>query len=546
MKTKFGKKVMPVFLSFLFLIGLMPTVVFAAEMEDGVASLTVNESVVAFAGYEWWVIGNAENGVYSKDNSVTLLAKELQEDWKNVAFRTGSVRQIEGFTQYNGDSWYYANNPEKMKSWETPNEYAGSTLQKKMVEIANSFPTKEQEVITARDLASGADSDNNNWSYGKSEYIDGIAGQGIGGQKLWALSETEWTTISNNKVREYGGWWWLRSPYSVSGYGARQGYPSGVAMDFDYVHIDIDAARPALSLNLESVLFTSSAADGGKSSATVGESLVAAEQPSDTVKFTMQDESQTLTVTATKEQSTQTGSTLSFVYSDATTGTNQYVSCVLVDENSDDVKYYGKLVNSSSEASGNLSVPLAGVADGTYTLKIFSEEANGNLYTDFCSKPVTMTVTVESGLGTVSDFTGNVLHEHNWNEPVWNWTDDYSSATATFTCGNDASHTDTVDAVITSEKADGKTVYTATVEFDGKSYKDTKTVVITATGTTPSDTSSSDDQTGDKDNPGTGATDSPQTGDNSNIALWVSLMGVGAAGLCGALFLQKRRGSKVK
>ena len=53
-----------------------------------------------------------------------------------------------------------------------------------MVEIANSFPTKEQAVITERDLASGADS-NNNWSSGKSdsEYLDGIAGQGISDQK---------------------------------------------------------------------------------------------------------------------------------------------------------------------------------------------------------------------------------------------------------------------------------------------------------------------------------------------------------------------------
>lgn len=39
---------------------------------------------------------------------------------------------------------------------------------------------------------------------------------------------------------------------------------------------------------------------------------------------------------------------------------------------------------------------------------------------------------------------------------------------------------------------------------------------------------------------------SPQTGDSSNLALWFTLMGVGAAGLCGALLLQKRRGSKVK
>ena len=45
--------------------------------------------------------------------------------------------------------------------------------------------------------------------------------------------------------------------------------------------------------------------------------------------------------------------------------------------------------------------------------------------------------------------------------------------------------------------------------------------------------------------PGDGSTDSPQTGDNSNMALWITLMGASVAGLSGVL-LQKRRRSKVK
>lgn len=65
-------------------------------------------------------------------------------------------------------------------------------------------------------------------------------------------------------------------------------------------------------------------------------------------------------------------------------------------------------------------------------------------------------------------------------------------------------------------------------------------VEIPATGSTPSTDPSK------PTNPDEGDTDSPQTGDNSNLMLWITLMGVGAAGLCGALLLQKRRGSKVK
>ena len=171
-------------------------------------------------------------------------------------------------------------------------------------------------------------------------------------------------------------------------------------------------------MNLSSVLFTSAASENGKGSATVGNNLISAEAPTGTVKFTMKHRGQTLTVGATPKQSTQTGTSLSFSYFGATTGANQYISCVLTDSTGA-VKYYGKLADSSNAASGNLSIPLAGVSDGSYTLNIFSEEANADLYTDFCSEPVTMKVTVSGGNGTVSEFGGTLVHGHEWNETAW-------------------------------------------------------------------------------------------------------------------------------
>ncbi|MGX8692263.1 MAG: extracellular solute-binding protein [Clostridia bacterium] len=78
---------------------------------------------------------------------------------------------------------------------------------------------------------------------------------------------------------------------------------------------------------------------------------------------------------------------------------------------------------------------------------------------------------------------------HDWGEPVWSWAEDYSAATATFTCKNDAQHTVTVDAEsITSETiaatttAPGKTVYTATAFLEAVPYTDTKVVENLATG----------------------------------------------------------------
>ena len=73
-------------------------------------------------------------------------------------------------------------------------------------------------------------------------------------------------------------------------------------------------------------------------------------------------------------------------------------------------------------------------------------------------------------------------------------------------------------------------------------------VEIPATGTTedpsePSEPSNPGEtpEEPSQDNPDAGETDSPQTGDNSNIALLVVLMGVGAAGIVATVLLQKRR-----
>ena len=376
---------------------------------------------------------------------------------------------------------YYAKNPAGMNHWDTPNEYAGSTLQQKMEEIASkfqmSFP-KEYAFINGRNLTSD----------------DRIAGQGINNQKLWALSKEEFDTIRGTGVASFVNFWWLRSAdknigdnsYAVNSYDS---YAYNMLVSENYV-----AVRPALSLNLSSVLFTSDASEtGGKSLASAaGNELIKTSDlstDSGAVKFTMKDESQKLTVNATDAQSTQTGAEIKFTYSGATTGENQYISCILT-ESDGAVAYYGKLkeISDSNNESGAITIPLENVDPGTYTLKIFSEEINGSLCTDFCSKAVTMTVEVDEGQGTVSDFRGTIIHEHDWGDPEWAWSEDGSGATATFICKNDESHVQTEPATVTSETKeaacteDGKTAYTAKVTFNGKVYTNYKEVVTNATG----------------------------------------------------------------
>ncbi len=77
---------------------------------------------------------------------------------------------------------------------------------------------------------------------------------------------------------------------------------------------------------------------------------------------------------------------------------------------------------------------------------------------------------------------------HTWDAPVWTWTADHSGASAEFVCTQNAGHLFTEDAVITAQTTDptctkdGKTVYTAKVNFQGTEYTDVQSVQIPATG----------------------------------------------------------------
>lgn len=80
---------------------------------------------------------------------------------------------------------------------------------------------------------------------------------------------------------------------------------------------------------------------------------------------------------------------------------------------------------------------------------------------------------------------------HAYGEPTFKWSDDHKTCTATFTCKNDAKHVKDVDCTITPEttkavtcEEDGEIVYTASCEFESKTYtnSDTYKEVVKATG----------------------------------------------------------------
>ncbi|MBR0230174.1 MAG: hypothetical protein IJL94_02180, partial [Erysipelotrichaceae bacterium] len=77
---------------------------------------------------------------------------------------------------------------------------------------------------------------------------------------------------------------------------------------------------------------------------------------------------------------------------------------------------------------------------------------------------------------------------HDYEAYAWHWADDYSSATVALRCKRVITHTKGLDADVTfvttpaTCETDGSTVYTATVEYEGETYTDTKTVVLNKLG----------------------------------------------------------------
>ena len=124
--------------------------------------------------------------------------------------------------------------------------------------------------------------------------------------------------------------------------------------------------------------------------------------------------------------------------------------------------------NVTAEVSSAVTTPAACETTGvrTYTAKVTFE---GEEYTDTKTEVIPAT-------------------GHAYGEPVWKWNDDFK-ATATFTCTNDTSHVEKVNATVTNEvtteatcETDGVRTYTAKVTFEDKEYTSSKTETIAATG----------------------------------------------------------------
>lgn len=150
---------------------------------------------------------------------------------------------------------------------------------------------------------------------------------------------------------------------------------------------------------------------------------------------------------------------------------------------------------------------------------------------------------------------------HSYKEPVWNWSEDGKNCTVTFICANDDSHRETPRVTVSSKvktpatcTEKGVTEYTATAEFHGKTFTDTKAVadidltahnykdgkctVCGAADPAYQKPAKSDTVSGKND-----TAKAVQTGDMANPAVWILLLTASALVFAGTVVFRKKKGN---
>ena len=268
------------------------------------------------------------------------------------------------------------------------NEYAPSNLKTAIDALAEKLTTEENAAVKKRTLTSG--------SY-NGENTDCVAGGQVDNAVFWPLSTKEAIAV-NNDLRAldpaHPNWvtssWYLRSPGSktfyvaiVSSDGSVQ--YSGASIRKKNNHRTV---RPAFNLNMNSVLFAS-AAVGGKPA---GGLTPIPEYSGNEWKLTLLDSSRSFAVTE-KTADAAPDDTITLNYSGATTGANEYISAIIADNNG--AQYYGRVAQPTAE-SGTVEIKIpSDIAPGNYTLKVFSEQYNGDYKTDYASNFTDIALTVE-------------------------------------------------------------------------------------------------------------------------------------------------------
>ena len=364
------KRILSILLTLCMLFCLVPTGVFAeGETATGSAAIQLGTDALS-----------------KNVNTATAPTVYFGQDHEN---NPGAWRVID----YDGNSaagiagnmTLLAANNMGLSKFGASNAYADSALKEAIDALADKLTAKETDAVEKRTLASG--------NYDE-ENTDGVAGPAVSNAVFWPLSSKEANAV-NNDLRvvdpEHPGWassyWWLRSPdedYStafVAGRGEVR-YYGGYSTSKEF------GVRPAFDLNLDSVLFAS-AAVGGKPE---GGLTPISEYGGNEWKLTLLDSSRNFAVTE-KAADAAPGDTVTLHYTGATTGINEYISAIIADNSG--TQYYSRVAQPTAE-SGTVEIKIpSDIAPGNYTLKVFSEQYNGDYKTDYASNFTDIALTVE-------------------------------------------------------------------------------------------------------------------------------------------------------
>ena len=368
------KRILSIMLTLCMMLCLTPISVFAEEVGAwGSAAIklgadalnkTVNTEIAPTVYFgqnhennpaAWRVIGYDGNGVTSAQGDITMLA-------------AGNMGVV------------------KFADTTANNKYAPSNLKTAIDALAAKLTTEENAVVKKRTLTSG--------SY-NGENTDCVAGAQVDNAVFWPLSIAEASAVNNDlriADKEHTKWassyWWLRSPGTSAYVVAVVKGNGSVSCAGHSLGTEI-GVRPAFNLNLNSVLFAS-AAVGGKPD---GGLTPIPEYSGNEWKLTLLDSRRNFAVTE-KTVSAAPDDTVTLNYKGATTGKNEYISVILADNNG--AQYYGRVAQPTAE-SGTVEIKIpSDIAPGDYTMKVFSEQYNGDCKTDLASAFADVTLTVES------------------------------------------------------------------------------------------------------------------------------------------------------
>ena len=266
--------------------------------------------------------------------------------------------------------------------------YADSDLKVAIDALAGKLTAAEMSAVEKRTLESG--------SYDR-ENTDCVDGTAVSNAVFWPLSSKEANAVKSDlRVAdpEHPDWassfWWLRSPSELSNAAAYVEGNGNIQYHGMYDFRSEYGIRPAFNLNSDSVLFAS-AAVGGKPEGGLTE---VSEYSGNEWKLTLRDSSRSFSVTSNKTVTAAPGGTVEIAYTGTETGGNEYVSVLLCDSN-DNVLYYGKIAQNSASGTASIAIP-GDLAPGSYNLKVFSEQCNGDYNTDYASNFTDIALTVEN------------------------------------------------------------------------------------------------------------------------------------------------------